>query len=103
MKTQFLDLGKQPIANNFLDGPKDIDNEYYFHLTVNFDDQTKLVSLGEFIPPAMMFNDSYVYHSSLSNTMQAHFENAAEFLKSEFNPLTVLEIGSNDGVFYTSF
>ena len=103
MKIKFLDLGKQPIANKFLSNKKHICDEYMFELTVEFDDETKLVSLGEFVPPEMMFNDSYVYHSSLSQTMRQHFKTTAENLKSEFLPKTVLEIGSNDGVFLRHF
>jgi len=103
MKVKFLDLGMQPIANNFLSDHDQISREYMYHLTVCFDSETKLVSLGEFVPPDMMFNDSYVYHSSLSNTMKSHFSNVAQALKKEFNPFSVLEIGSNDGVFICHF
>jgi methylation protein EvaC len=102
-KIRFLDLGMQPIANNFLSSSKDIKEEYKFHLTVTFDDNTKLVSLSDFVPPEMMFNDSYVYYSSLSSTMRSHFLKTAESLKREFSPVKVLEIGSNDGVFLKNF
>ena len=70
MKHTFLDLGIQPIANNFLSNLDE--EEYKFNLTVEFDDETKLVSLGEFVKPELMFNDSYVYYSSNSKTMQKH-------------------------------
>ncbi len=103
MKKKFLDLGMQPIANKFLTSEDEIENEYKFHLTVYFDEDTKLVSLGQFVPPEMMFNDSYVYHSSLSNTMKNHFSNAAQNLDDLFSPVKVLEIGSNDGVFIKHF
>jgi SAM-dependent methyltransferase len=103
MKKKFLDLGMQPIANKFLVSENEIENEYKFHLTVYFDEDTKLVSLGHFVPPEMMFNDSYVYHSSLSNTMKNHFSNAAQNLDDLFSPVKVLEIGSNDGVFIKHF
>jgi len=102
MKIKFLDLGMQPIANNFL-LPSEIKDEFKFHLTVTFDTNTKLVSLGEFVPPARMFNDTYTYHSSGSNTMTNHFRDTAKILKTKFNPETVLEIGSNDGVFIKNF
>ena len=64
MKKLFLDLGKQPIANGFIEGepPKD---EFFFDLKVVFDEDTKLVSLAEFVKPELMFNDSYVYENSL--------------------------------------
>jgi len=103
MKVEFLDLGKQPIANNFLEPKEGIGNEYQYHLTVNFDEETKLISLGYFVPPKMMFNDQYVYHSSMSTTMRTHFAKAAFDFIHAFNPIKVLEIGSNDGVFINHF
>jgi len=101
VKHTFLDLGIQPIANNFLSNLDE--EEYKFNLTVEFDDETKLVSLGDFVKPELMFNDSYVYYSSNSKTMQKHFKDYASALKEEFSPKQVMEIGSNDGVFVKNF
>ncbi len=101
MKHTFLDLGTQPIANKFLQEADE--DEYKFNLTVEFDDETKLVSLGNFVRPELMFNDSYVYHSSNSDTMRKHFKDYSQLLKGDFNPQKVLEIGSNDGVFIKNF
>jgi len=103
MKSEFLDLGMQPVANKFLSSYSQIDGEYKYRLAVTFDDETKLVSLGGFVPPEMMFNDSYVYHSSMSDTMRNHFRQAAENFIDDLNPNSVLEIGSNDGVFLRHF
>lgn len=102
MKLEFLDLGKQPIANGFIEGdiPED---EFFFNLKVVFDEETKLVSLAEFVKPELMFNDSYVYVSSMSKTMRDHFEDTALSFKKDFNPTKVMEIGSNDGVFIKNF
>ena len=44
MKKQFLDLGRQPIANGFL-YENDINDEFFFNLKVGFDADTYLVSL----------------------------------------------------------
>tara|TARA_R100000664_G_C2760104_1_gene150796 strand:- start:6501 stop:7724 length:1224 start_codon:yes stop_codon:yes gene_type:complete len=99
MKTKFLDLGKQPIANDFIPGEEYESERYSFDLGVVYDDETHLVSLSEFVPPEKMFNENYVYHSSYSQTMRDHFKNLADTCSERFNPLTVLEIGSNDGVF----
>jgi methylation protein EvaC len=102
VKKLFLDLGRQPIANGFIEGapPKD---EFFFNLRVVFDEETKLVSLSEFVKPELMFNDSYVYVSSMSQTMREHFATAALEFKAGFNPVKVMEIGSNDGVFIKNF
>ena len=100
-KKTFLDLGKQPIANKFTKNKKE--EEYMFELKVVFDEETKLVSLEKFVDLEMMFNDEYVYLSSASKTMREHFKNTAEIIKKNFKTDSVLEIGSNDGVFLKNF
>ena len=102
MKKEFLDLGKQPIANNFL-SLDELEDEFFFDLKVVFDEETKLVSLKDFVKPELMFNDEYKYNTSLSVPMVTHFKETANLLKSEFNPTKVLEIGSNDGSFISNF
>ena len=102
MKKEFLDLGKQPIANGFLN-ENEFDNEFLFDLKVVFDEDTKLVSLKEFVAPEMMFNENYAYHASMSETMKNHFKQLADNFQKEFNPVNVLEIGSNDGIFIRHF
>ena len=102
MKREFLNLGKQPIANRFLT-KDEFDNEFFFDLKVVFDEETKLVSLKEFVEPKMMFNENYTYHSSTSYPMKDHFRKAADFLLCRYKPVNVLEIGSNDGIFIKHF
>ena len=102
MKKEFLNLGKQPIANRFLN-KDEFDNEFFFDLKATFDEETKLVSLSEFVAPEMMFNENYAYHASMSETMKNHFKDLAENLQKEFKPVNVLEIGSNDGIFIRHF
>tara|TARA_R100000008_G_scaffold43078_1_gene24883 strand:+ start:95 stop:1279 length:1185 start_codon:yes stop_codon:yes gene_type:complete len=102
MKKEFLNLGRQPIANRFLN-KDEFDNEFFFDLKATFDEETKLVSLSEFVAPEMMFNENYAYHASMSETMKNHFKDLAENLQKEFKPVNVLEIGSNDGIFIRHF
>ena len=102
MKKEFLDLGKQPIANKFLN-KDEFNNEFFFHLKAVFDEDTNLVSLNEFVKPELMFNDEYAYTTSLSTPMVNHFKETAEMLKMKFKPKKVLEIGSNDGPFICNF
>jgi methylation protein EvaC len=102
MKREFLDLGKQPIANNFITSI-DEENEFIFDLKVVFDDETTLVSLKDFVAPELMFNENYAYHSSMSYPMKKHYKDIAGRLICEFNPKSVLEIGSNDGIFLKHF
>jgi methylation protein EvaC len=98
MKKEFLDLGRQPVANAFLK-EKDFDDEFLFDLKVVFDTESKLVSIKEFVDPERIFNENYPYTTSNSFPMVKHFKETAEMLMKEFNPSTVMEIGSNDGVF----
>lgn len=96
MKKEFLNLGKQPIANGFL-YEKDIPNEFFYNLKVGFDNKTKLVTQMEYVDPPLMFNENYSYRGSMSTTMINHFK---EFSNLFINKdIKVLEIGSNDGVF----
>ena len=101
-KKEFLNLGKQPITNSFLTR-KEFDNEYFYELSVVFDDETKLVSLKNKVEPETMFNETYAHRASMSKTMRDSFKKVADSLKSEFKPKKVLEIGSNDGVFIRNF
>ena len=102
MKREFLDLGKQPLGNKFLN-KEQIDNEFFYNLKVVFDEDTKLVSMKEFVKPELNFNAEYPYWTSKSVPMIEHFKNTAEMLQNEFNPNKVLEIGSNDGTFIKNF
>ena len=102
MKREFLDLGRQPIANKFLK-EDEINDEFFFDLKVVFDEETKLVSMKDFVKPELMFNEDYKYNTSLSTPMVNHFKSTAEVLDTEFSPKKVLEIGSNDGPFISHF
>jgi len=98
MKKEFLDLGRQPVANAFLK-KEDFDDEFLFDLKVVFNTESKLVSIKKFVDPERIFNENYPYTTSNSFPMVKHFKDTADMLMKEFNPLTVMEIGSNDGVF----
>ena len=102
MFKEFLDLGRHPIANAFLK-KEDFDDEFFFNLKVCWDGESKLVSIKNFVEPERIFNEDYPYNTSNSFPMIIHFKNIAEWLKNEFKPKTVLEIGSNDGSFIKNF
>jgi len=99
---KFLDLGKQPITNSFL-RMDELGDEYFYNLSLGFDKKTKLVSLMDTVDPTKMFNDTYAHRASMSKTMSDSFSDIALRLKKEYKPQTVLEIGSNDGVFIKNF
>ena len=93
MKREFLDLGRQPIANNFV--KEWSEDEFFYDLKVVFDDETNLVSIKDFVKPEMMFNDSYVYNTSKSTPMITHFKTTAEKLKERFNPNIMFQLSAD--------
>lgn len=97
-KVRFLDLGKQPIANRFINNNQKR-QEFFYDLSVGIDHDTKLVTQLHYVDAPLMFNENYAYRGSMSVTMREHFKRASEYFQQAFNPKTVLEIGSNDGVF----
>ena len=105
MKKIFLDLGKQPITNNFLKSinSKSLKKEFFYNLKVTYNDKNNLVSLSKFVQPSKMFNDQYAHRASMSKTMLASFKKLAIELNQKFKPKKILEIGSNDGVFIKHF
>lgn len=101
MKKFFLNLGNQPLANNYL--KKYSKNQIKYKLKIYFDTKTKLVSISKKIPSKKMFNNKYPYRSSMSKTMNASFQNLSNKIKKKYNPKLLLEIGSNDGVLLKNF
>ena len=101
-KINFIDLGKHPITNNFLSfsNPK---NEFFYNLKLIFHSETKLVSLAKFVSPKKMFNEKYAHRASASKTMQLAYAKLARLIKKKYKPKSILEIGSNDGVFIKHF
>ena len=65
--------------------------------------KTKLISLDNFVSPKKMFNNKYAHRASASITMCKAYEILAKKIKKRFHPKSILEIGSNDGVFIKHF
>ena len=101
-KIKFLNLGKQPITNNFLTEQNPI-NEFFYDLNIVYDENTKVVSLESFVPPEKMFNETYAHRASMSITMKESNKLLSKNITKRFNPRSVLEIGSNDGIFLKNF
>ena len=96
----FLDLGKMPLGNGFLE-ESGFDREYFYELAVMFCPGCKMVQLVQQPEAERMFHDHYPFFSSSSTRMANHFRAAAEDImaKSCRNPdPLVVEIGSNDGI-----
>ncbi len=105
MKKNFLNLGKQPIANSFLSSisKKSLKNEYFYRLIMCFDTENFLVSVKNPVNPKIQYTDKYAHRASESLTMLKAFKSAAKKLQKRFKPRKVMEIGSNDGVFLKNF
>lgn len=105
MKKEFLNLGRQPLANSFI-SKEDLNNkvENFYPLSIGFDCANYLVSLMQFVPSEEMFNANYIYHSSHSPILVDHFANIAQKIKKYVPRFgNILEIGTNDGPFLTHF
>ena len=101
MNKKFLDLGLQPLANNYVNKFKK--NQIKYNLKLFFNTQTKMVSISKRIPSEMMFTNNYPYRSSMSETMRSSFYKLSLEIKKKFKPKKILEIGSNDGALIKNF
>lgn len=100
---RFLSLGKTPLANSFLKEEQINKIEEFYPLEVGFCNKCSLVQLIHIVKPEKMFKN-YVYVSSTSKTLRAHFEELAKkIIKIIKNGSTIIEIGSNDGALLKNF
>ena len=65
MNKLFLELGSQPLANNYLSKFKI--KQIKYNLKLFFNTKTKMVSISKRIPSKLMFTNNYPYRSSMSN------------------------------------
>ena len=100
---EFLDLGLQPLANNYQKKSQREKKEKKYKLKILFDKKSKLVSIKNTFSSKMMFNNKYPYRSSMSSTMLTSFKKLSNELKKNYKPKKILEIGSNDGSFLRNF
>ncbi|MBU0977847.1 MAG: methyltransferase domain-containing protein [Nanoarchaeota archaeon] len=100
----FLDLGKQPIANNFLT-PEHFKDEWFYNLQVYFCPDCFTVQIGECPDSSQVFNENYSFFTGTSAHMVKHFANLADLIKEKYLPENgcIMEIGSNDGTFLQHF
>lgn len=105
MKKDFLNLGRQPIANSFLSSisKKSVKSEYFYNLIISFNTKNFLVSVKKPVNPKIQYTDKYAHRASESQTMRSAFRSAALKLYKRFKPSKIIEIGSNDGVFLKNF
>ncbi len=91
-----FDLGLQPLSNAF--AKEDEIQSAHYPLEVLYCPQCTLAQLSIVVPPEILYKN-YPYTTSRSATMQKHFESLMSYIRSEQQPQSVIEIGSNDGYF----
>ena len=99
MNKIFLNLGTQPLANNF---QKRKVREFY-KLSLKFNTINNLVSINKRFKKEVMFNKTYPYRSSESLLVKKHFKKLSKKIRKNYQFKKILEIGSNDGSFAKNF
>ena len=84
MKKKFLDLGKQPITNSYLNKKK-VKREFFYNLSVGFNEKNYLVSIMNFVNPKKQYTNKYAHRASQSKTMNKSFAKIALRLKKDSN------------------
>lgn len=100
---KYLDLGRQPLANQIQDSPNYPSKKY--PLQVLFCERCALSQLSVVVDPKILYKD-YPYHSSVSRTFREHCIYLAEHIKNitkAKHPLTAIDIACNDGVLLEAF
>ncbi len=95
--SEILNLGDMSLTGVFL---KEGDKVPKSQLALFFCENCSLVQLSETYDKNEMFGNSYMYRSSITNTMKNHFSEIVDISKTwleDLNGTNVLEIASNDG------
>jgi 2-polyprenyl-3-methyl-5-hydroxy-6-metoxy-1,4-benzoquinol methylase len=92
-----LDLGQQPLANNFRNSVE-TNNESTYPLAINRCNSCNHLQLTHAVDPALIYTH-YLYVSGTSNTYVEYMDWYALFVREQFRhwPTRVLDIGCNDG------
>lgn len=94
-----LDLGNQPLANNYHSGKKQ--NEY--PLRLNLCDKCFHLQLSHTVNPDLMFRH-YLYVSGTTQTLKDYFDKfASKTLEYNSNAKNILDIACNDGTQLDSY
>lgn len=93
-----LDLKDQPLANNFQEHAGVKDEDLWFPLAVNRCQDCDHLQLTHAVDPKLIYTH-YLYVSGTSGTYVEYMDWYAKFVCEQFadTPLTVLDIGCNDG------
>lgn len=98
--TTLVDLGLQPLANSYVPLERAQEEELYFPLHARVCDSCFLVQVDRVTAREAIFNESYAYFSSFSESWLDHCRGYAEAMTGRFElgpQSRVIEIASNDG------
>lgn len=101
-----LDLGHQPIVQNYLNEKDMNEAEVTYPLCLVRCPKCELVQLDHVVDPKLVFPPHYPYRTGLTNMLIKNFQSLSETLESEghykSNDL-IVDIGSNDGTLLSAF
>lgn len=101
----FLDLGKMPLANSFLQSPEEFQHEPSFPLAVAECVECGLVQLNYVVPAEQLYRH-YLYVSATSDAVRRHAERLSDNMIRRYGwgPADlVVEVASNDGTVLKAF
>ncbi len=101
-----LDLGHQPIVQNYLTEKNLHEAEVTYPLCLVRCEKCELVQLNYIVDPKLVFPPQYPYRTGLTNMLIRNFESLAETLREEGQYEAddlIVDIGSNDGTLLSSF
>lgn len=90
---QVLDLGLQPLANNFL---TEIQEQENYPLGLNYCHGCTHLQLTHNVQRSTLF-DNYLYVSGTSKTLKEDFANFARDINLRWGPQRIIDIACNDG------
>ena len=103
---EVLDLGHQPLCNEFLPSGQAPRAETFYPLCLCYCSQCSLVQLDYIIPTEKAFGDQYTYLTGSSRSLIDYYSRLARKLADRLQLTTgdvVIDIGSNDGTFLKAF
>lgn len=101
-----VDLGLSAVANSYVPMDKAGEPEPKYPLHVRVCESCWLVQVDEDVPPAKIFNETYAYFSSFSDSWLAHARAYADRMAERLHlgpGSLVIEIASNDGYLLKNF
>ena len=101
-----LDLGYQPLCNDYLPAKEAPASRTFYPLCVYYCRKCSLAQLGYVIPTKDAFGEQYTYLTGSSKSLIDYYDGLAERFNQQFNLSpgdVVVDIGSNDGTFLKSF